>query len=244
MTLDARPAAPLLEAQGLGVRVRGDRALLQGVDVSARAGEVVGVLGPNGAGKSTLLEAIVGLRDGVSGEVRVSGRPLTTFAERARAFAYMPDDAALPEELSVRAVLGAAAGHDASRRLALGGLLNARAGRLSRGESKRVWLAWTLAQEKPLFLLDEPFGAFDPRQLREVLPVVRTAAERGAAVIATIHQMRTAELVADRLLLLASGRALAFGTLDELRAQVALPGAPLDDVFLALLDAEGADAAS
>src|SRR5688572_21242966 len=50
--------------------------------------------------------------------------------------------------------------------------------------------------------------------------------------------MRTAELVADRLLLLASGHALAFGTLDELRAKAGLPGAPLDDAFLALLDAE------
>lgn len=237
------PAAPSLEVRALGVKAPGGRELVRDVSFSVRAGEVVAVLGPNGAGKSTLLEAVAGLRERVSGEVQIAGRRLASFSEHARAFAYMPDDAALPDELSVRTVLGAAAGHEAARRLALGGLLGARSARLSRGESKRVWLAWALAQNKPLLLLDEPFGAFDPRQLRDVLPVVRAAAERGAGVIATIHQMRTAELVADRLLLLASGRAIAFGTLDELRERAGLPGAPLDDVFLALLDAEAPDAA-
>jgi ABC-2 type transport system ATP-binding protein len=244
MALRATEAEVSLDVRALGVRVRGGRALLHDVSFSARAGEIVGVLGPNGAGKSTLLEAVAGLREGTVGEVWSRGRRLASFAERARAFAYMPDDALLPEELSVRTALGAAARHDAARRLSLEGLLGARSGRLSRGESKRVWLAWALAQEKPVLLLDEPFGAFDPRQLRDVLPVVRAAAERGTAVIATIHQMRTAELVADRLLLLAAGRVVAFGTLGELRERAGLSGAPLDDVFLALLDAEGPRAAS
>lgn len=244
MASGAFGAEASLDVRALGVRVREGRELLRHVSFTARAGEVVAVIGPNGAGKSTLLEAIAGLREGVTGEVRAGGRPLATFSERARTFAYMPDEAALPEELDVRTALGAASRHDAARALGLEGLLGARAGHLSRGESKRAWLAWAIAQEKPVLLLDEPFGAFDPRQLRDVLPIVRAAAEHGTTVVVTIHQMRTAELVADRLLLLASGRPVAFGTLGELRAKAGAAGASLDDVFLALLDADAPHAAS
>jgi ABC-2 type transport system ATP-binding protein len=162
--------------------------------------------------------------------VRWDGRELASLRERARVLAYMPDELVLPDEMPIALALGVErAGLD------VGPLLAARGGELSRGEAKRVQLAAALATDRPLLLLDEPFGAFDPRQLRAIVPEVREAA-RDRALLVTVHQMRTAERVADRIVLLAGGRVIADGSVAELRARTSLPDAPFDDVFLALLE--------
>ena len=81
--------------------------MVDSVSITAAAGEVVAVVGPNGAGKSTLLEAVVGLVPSTTTLLAAAGTPIRSFAQRAQAFAYMPDDARLPEEVSVRTLLGA-----------------------------------------------------------------------------------------------------------------------------------------
>ena len=229
-----------LEVDGLGVRA-GGRDVLGGVSFGVARGEVLAVLGPNGAGKTTLLEALAGLRP-YEGRVRAMGRVVERFADRARAIAFLPDEAVLPEEASVRTALGLArAGTLAARFGVSDDVLGARASEVSRGESKRAELAATLGLGRPIALLDEPFAALDPRQLAALLPAFREVV-RDAAVVVTVHQMSTAERVADRLLLLSAGRAIAHGTLEELRARAGRPGAALDEVFLALLEAEDARA--
>jgi ABC-type multidrug transport system ATPase subunit len=149
----------------------------------------------------------------------------------------MPDDVLLPQEASLGDALGLSRDDALVGTLELSSLLSARATEVSKGEAKRAQLAATLKLGRPVVLLDEPFGAFDPRQLRALLPLFRGAVAE-VAVVVTVHQMRTAEIVADRLLLLSGGRAIAFGTLDELRARIDAPRASLDDIFLRLLDAE------
>jgi ABC-2 type transport system ATP-binding protein len=216
--------------------------VLDGVSLEARQGEVIGVLGPNGSGKTTLLEAIAGLRETHHGWVSFKGHRLHAFRDRASCLAYMPDDPVLPEEASLAVALGLSPEDDLVERFGLGGLLDARATEVSRGESKRAQLCATLKLARPVALLDEPFGAFDPRQLASLVPLFREATKDVAAIV-TVHQMRTAELVADRLLLLSEGRVVAFGTLDELRARAGAPGAVLDEVFLRLLESEGASRA-
>ena len=230
-------AAPALAVRNLTV-VREGRTVLRDVSFEVKAGEVVAIIGPNGAGKSTLLEAIVGLRRARSGSVAVLGRPVTVFAESAGAFAYMPDEAVMPEETSVRRELGVAPdvrGDPLALALGIVPLLGASSGRLSHGEGKRVALYQALRLARPIVALDEPFGAFDPRQLEVMLPLVRARAEAGAAVVLTVHQMTTAERVADRILLLADGNAVAFGSTSELQERAGLPDATLEQVFLALL---------
>jgi ABC-type multidrug transport system ATPase subunit len=224
-----------LDVDGLRVRL-GAREILGGVSLSVRTGEVLAVVGPNGAGKTTLLECIAGLRRAEAGTVAWQAHALHGLRQRARVMSFMPDEVVLPSETNVAVALGIDPRARVVENLAVGSLLAARGDELSRGEAKRVQLAAALAPGRPVVLLDEPFAAFDPRQLRAILPAV-SAATREAAVVVTVHQMRTAELVADRLLLLADGRVLALGTIDDLRARARLPGAPLDDVVLALLDA-------
>ncbi len=221
---------------GLEVDAVGARFGLASATLRARPGELVAVVGPNGAGKTTLLECIAGLRPTTRGAVRWHGRELRSQRDRASVLAYMPDELVLPDEMSLVLALGIDRAAPSVAALDVGALLDARGREVSRGEAKRVQLAAALATDRPLLLLDEPFGAFDPRQLRAVLPAVRDAA-RGRTLLVTVHQMRTAELVADRVVLLAGGRAIADGTVPELRARAALPDAPFDDVFLALLEA-------
>ena len=227
---------------------RGGRRVLDRVSFAAHAGEVLAIVGPNGAGKTTLLEAIVGLVPSTSTRFTARGEVIDAFARRARTFAYMPDDARLPEEVSVRTLLapwlhesGSAPGY--GRRLGVDDLLDRRSAELSRGEAKRVWLALTLSLARPILVLDEPFGAFDPLQLDAILDVVRDCARAGATVLASVHQMSTAERIADRIVLLADGRSVANGTLAELRALAGGEMTSFEDVFRRLLS-DGANRAA
>lgn len=224
---------PKLAASRLAV-VRGSRTVLDGASFEANAGEILAVLGPNGAGKTTLLEAMVGVLPRAGGNVSAGGKNLVTFRDHASAFAYMPDDASLPNEVSIDTLLG----HERSpieEALGVTQFRSARAGELSRGEAKRVWLALTLSQDRDIAVLDEPFGAFDPLQLDGVLDVVREHARTGRVVVVTIHQMSTAERIAHRVVMLANGRVAACGSLDELAASHGARSASAEDVFRAVL---------
>jgi ABC-2 type transport system ATP-binding protein len=234
----------MLEVRDVTVRA-GSRALLEGVSFAAEAGEIVGVIGPNGAGKTTLLEVLVGLRRTDSAVVTFRGERLESFRDRARTFAFLPDAAELASELDVRALVThalqfrprpAALVDELRDALRIADLLEVPAGVLSRGERQRVALFCALAVDRPVVVLDEPFNAFDPLQLGEVLGAVRRVSEAGAAVITTVHQLRDAQKIAHRVLLLADGRRVAWGDLDSLREQANRPGAELEDVFIALLE--------
>jgi ABC-type multidrug transport system ATPase subunit len=223
----------------------GSRTLIDGVSFEASPGEVVAIIGPNGAGKTTLLEAILGLRRADCANVTLGAEALDTFSKRARAFAYVPDAPELASELDVRGVvehaleLRARDGALVERlREAFGvsPLLDMPCGVLSRGERQRVALYCALAVDRPVVVLDEPFNAFDPLQLREVLAAVRRVAEAGSAIVTTIHQLGDAEKIAGRLLLLAGGRRVAWGDLASLRREAGVLGGSLEDVFVALLE--------
>jgi ABC-type multidrug transport system ATPase subunit len=241
--------APTLSVEGLSLR-RNGRAVLDGVTFEAAGGEVVALIGPNGAGKTTLLECLTGLQRADRGTVSFRGAALTSLTARSAVFAFMPDDAEAPAELTVREWVAFAARvhrtppervRQLSGWLRVESLLAARAGDLSRGERRRVALCATLCAERPVVVLDEPLGAFDPRQLRDVLSVLQGVAAAGAVLVVSVHQMSDAEKIADRILLLSGGRVVAFGSLPVLRAQArAEADVPLEAVFLALLG--GADA--
>jgi len=230
--MGAHPARRL-EAAALTARA-GGREVLAAVTFDVAVGEIVAIVGPNGAGKTTLLECIAGLRP-ATGSVRFDGHTLQTWSDRARIMSYMPDELVLPPEVGVGLALGIAARSAFAARLGIADLLAARGNELSRGEQKCCQLCAAFDLDRPVILLDEPLGAFDPRQLRSLIPLLREVAAT-RAILLTVHQMRSAELVADRIAMIAGGRLIAAGTVAELRAQAGLDDAPFDDVFLALLD--------
>ena len=100
---------------------------------------------------------------------------------------------------------------------------------------RSIALFCALAVERPVVILDEPFGAFDPLKLRDVLSTVRRVADAGASVLATVHHLGDAAKIASRFLILAEGRGIAWGTLESLQVTAGVPGGTLEDVFVALL---------
>ncbi|MBB6344283.1 iron complex transport system ATP-binding protein [Nonomuraea muscovyensis] len=219
----------MIETDALSVRL-GEREVLTEVGLRVRRGEWLAVIGPNGAGKSTLVKAVMGLV-AHRGEVILDGRPGDALRprERARLVAYAPQTPALPPDMTVfeYALLGRTPyipylGRESRRdkeitasvldRLDLTGLAARRAGELSGGERQRVVLARALAQQAPVLLLDEPTTALDLGHQQQVLELVdRLRLADGLTVVTTLHDLTVAGLYADRLLLLAAGRAVAVG---------------------------------
>ncbi|MEV7279532.1 heme ABC transporter ATP-binding protein [Streptomyces sp. NPDC093111] len=221
------PGGTVAEAVGLRV-ARGRRAVLDGVDVAVRAGEVLALVGPNGAGKSTLLAALAGDLAPAGGEVRIAGRPAGawTAAELALRRAVLPQDAALAFPFPVAEVVRmgrapwagtvreAEDGAAVAEALALTETAEF-AGRpfpaLSGGERARVALARVLAQRAGLLLLDEPTAALDLRHQELVLRVCRERAAAGDAVVVVLHDLGLAAAHADRVAVLHEARVVAAG---------------------------------
>src|SRR5262249_6404966 len=146
------PVCGMIDAGLIVYRVsveRGGRPVLTDVSFALAPGSIVAVVGPNGAGKSSLLEAILGLLPISGGRVTFDGRRLPTVPARAAVFSYMPDEAEPPSEVRVGTLLAHAErfgrppahlAHHLAERLGVGRLASERAGRLSRGEKRRVSL--------------------------------------------------------------------------------------------------------
>ncbi|BCL31080.1 hemin import ATP-binding protein HmuV [Streptomyces aurantiacus] len=224
------PVAPgdvLAEAADLHVRL-GAREVLSGVDVEARAGEVLALVGPNGAGKSTLLGALAADLPAAGGVVRVHGRPVSDWSapELALRRAVLPQSASLsfpfPVEDVVRMGRAPWAGRreeeedDAAVASAMAatevtGFAARPFSALSGGERARVALARVLAQRARLLLLDEPTAALDLRHQELVLRVCRERAREGDAVVVVLHDLGLAAAYAHRVVILCAGRAVADG---------------------------------
>lgn len=224
----------LLEARGLHAAY-GPTPALQGLDAAIPAGEVVALLGENGSGKSTFLKVIARILAPTAGELLLEGRPLTALSRRqtARRIAYVPQSVdlvfpipCLDLVLQGRAPHGSGFSADSpeDRRRALEAmracdverLAERDASALSGGERRRVFLARALAQEAEIWLLDEPTSGLDPRHRLEFLDTLtRAHRERGTTVLLVTHEIDLAGELADRLVLMRDGRALAQGPSSE-----------------------------
>jgi ABC-2 type transport system ATP-binding protein len=235
----------LIQANGFTKRY-GRLTALEDVSFSIRDGEVLGLIGPNGSGKTTLFECLGGVLALDRGTVTRDGLPLSP-RERAARFFYLPDGIAPWPAQSVEWALGFAVdffGGCADRRdelvvrLALGPILRAPIGTLSKGQRKRALLAVGLLMPHPVLLADEPFEGLDLRQARELVVTLRAHAASGRTLFLSIHQITDAARVCDRFVLLSNGRTCGEGTLPELAAIAGRAGAPaqddLEEVFLAL----------
>ncbi|KQB83125.1 heme ABC transporter ATP-binding protein [Corynebacterium oculi] len=220
---------PVIEARGIGVRVRG-RELLRGVSLGAYPGEVLGLIGPNGAGKSTLLAALAGDRAPSSGEVMLAGRPYGEYRSReaARLRAVMTQDTSVSFAHLVRDVvaLGRTPWPREPQRdreiidyalgvLNLHELQERDITTLSGGERARVALARVIAQQARCVLLDEPTAAMDVGYQEHTLHLARHLVAAGVAVIVVLHDLGAASRFCDRLALLCDGRLVEVGTPEE-----------------------------
>ena len=209
------PTQPLAEARAASMRF-GELTAVDAVDLRVFPGEVVGLLGANGAGKTTLIRCILGLIRVSSGEVLLFGEPPSR-ATRAR-LGYVPQGLGLYEDLTVAENLAfSAAAYGGSEAVLQGELAEARdalVGDLPLGLRRRAAFAIALGHHPDLLVLDEPTSGVDPLQRARLWETIRASAERGAGVLVTTHHLGEAEQC-DRLVVLASGRVVAAGTLDD-----------------------------
>src|SRR5437764_1069254 len=209
-----------VQARGFTKRY-GRLTALEDVSFSIRDGEVLGLIGPNGSGKTTLFECLGGVLPLDRGTVRRDGLTLSSRDRAAQCF-YLPDGIAPWPAQSVEWALGFAIeffGGLADRRdelivrLALGPILHAPIGALSKGQRKRALLAVGLLMPHPILLADEPFEGLDLRQARELAVTLRAQAAAGRTLFLSIHQISDAARVCDRFVLLSEGRVRGEGTL-------------------------------
>lgn len=237
-----------LETRDLAKRF--DRPAVDGLDLRVRAGEFYVLLGPNGAGKTTTLRMTTGLLKPDRGSVTVFGvDALADPVGAKRLMAWLSDEPMIYERLTPREYLSFIAGlwnigrgtAEAKARELLGMLgLADHAGQrcegLSKGMRQKVALAGALIHEPRLIILDEPFTGLDAASARLAKTMLRDRVAAGCSVIMTTHILDVAERMADRVGVMAKGRLIAEGTLDELRHQAGAGFATLEDTFLALVE--------
>ena len=204
-------------------------AAVDGVSFDVDKGEVVGFLGPNGAGKSTTLRIIAGFLGMTSGKVTVAGHDIRdeSFAARQK-IGYMPEAVPLYPEMRVAEYLGfraelkrvprrdrAAFVDDAMTKANVDDVANVLIGSLSKGYRQRVGLADALVARPPLLILDEPTAGLDPNQIREVREVIKNLGKEHTVLLST-HILSEVEASCSRVVVIAKGKLVAEGTMDDL----------------------------
>lgn len=225
------PHSPAVEVRGLVKRYDG-RAVVDGLDLSASAGQVTAVLGPNGAGKTTTVECCEGLREPDAGTVRVLGLdPVADGPALRPVVGVMLQDGGLPTGVRAREMLDHVArmhAHpwdtdDLTERLGLGSFSRTTVRRLSGGQRQRLALAVAVVGRPRVVFLDEPSAGMDPQSRLAVWQLVRELRDGGAAVILTTHLMEEAQDLADHVVVVDHGGVIAQGSVPQLLASAVDP---------------------
>ncbi|MCP2278645.1 ABC transporter ATP-binding protein [Nocardia amikacinitolerans] len=211
------------------VRRFGGTVAVDDVSFTVMPGALTGFVGGNGAGKTTTMRMIMGVLALHGGELRWQGRPVTA-ADR-RSFGYMPEERGLYpkqpvfDQLVYLARLRGQSAADARRRAKellerfdLGGRAKDKLESLSLGNQQRVQIAAAVIAEPSLLILDEPFSGLDPAAVDSMADLLREFADRDVPVLFSSHQLDLVERLCDRLVILASGRVVGQGSVDELRS--------------------------
>jgi len=226
-----------------------NRPAVDHLDLTIRAGEFYALLGPNGAGKTTTLRMVAGLLRPDAGTIHIHGiDALADPVAAKRCVAWISDEPMIYDKLTPLEYLEFVAGlwgiaareaqmraHELIEWLGLSAHANARCEGLSKGMRQKVALAGALVHDPSMIILDEPLTGLDAGSARQVKSVLRERVAQGGTVIMTTHILEVAERMADRIGVIAAGRLIAQGTLEELRGQAGRGAASLEDTFLALV---------
>jgi ABC-2 type transport system ATP-binding protein len=211
-----------------GVRKRfGKIQALDGFDLAVKRGELLAVLGPNGAGKSTAISLLLGLQSPDEGSAELFGHAPQEIDGRRR-IGVMMQEVALPSAMRPRELLGQVASYypipydvDAViARLSLQGLLKRPYGKLSGGQKRQVQFALAICGRPELLFLDEPTVGLDVQSREALWKVIRELLHEGCSIVLTTHYLEEAEALANRVAVMARGRLVTSGTVDEIRANV------------------------
>lgn len=206
----------------------GKTVALDGLDLEVRRGELLAVLGPNGAGKTTAISLMLGLQQPDSGAVTLFGKSPQSLETR-RNIGVMMQDAVLAEELRVREQIDLAASYypdpltpeEVLEMTHTRPLADRAYGKLSGGQKRQAQFAVALCGRPKLLFLDEPTVGLDVQARSAMWDTLRQLVKDGASIVLTTHYIEEAEMLADRVAVLARGKVIASGTVTEMRALIA-----------------------
>ena len=230
------------------------------LSLTIKRGEFYALLGPNGAGKTTTLRMVAGLLKPDAGSISICGiDAVKDPVEAKRIMAWVPDEPLIYDKLDPIEYLEFVAGlwaMDAAKAerqarelvqlLGLDAHASTRCQGLSKGMRQKVALAGALIHDPQLIILDEPLTGLDAGSARQVKAVLKDRVAAGTTVIMTTHILEVAERMAERIGVIAHGRLIAEGTLDELSAKAGPKSGggetSLEEIFLTLVAGESAAA--
>jgi ABC-2 type transport system ATP-binding protein len=233
----------MIEVEALVKSYRGLTAV-DAVSFQVAPGEVLGLVGPNGAGKTTTLRCLAGILPPNSGRIRLAGFDLSRESVQAKQnLAFMPDEPKLFEYLTVADHLAFSARlyqvEDAEAKaralveeLELSGKEQSFPSELSRGMKQKLVIACGLLHDPKVLIFDEPLTGIDPGGIRRMKQTIVRRASAGASVILSSHLLHLVEEICARVLILAQGRAVMIGTLEEVRARFGGDQGSLEEAFL------------
>jgi lipopolysaccharide export system ATP-binding protein len=221
----------LVRVEGLEKSYRG-RRVVNGVDMSVKAGEIVGLLGKNGAGKTTSFYMIVGLIQPDAGRIVFQGRDISSLPmyQRARlGIGYLSQEPSIFRRLTVEenimAILETLNLSKEERQerlrhlldgLGLTRLAKQKAITLSGGERRRLEITRALVTNPSFLMLDEPFSGVDPIAVHDVQEIIGRLRDMGLGILITDHSVRETLAIVDRAYLMCEGRILCEGDRDFL----------------------------
>ncbi|MGG2016309.1 ABC transporter ATP-binding protein [Bacillus sp. S10(2024)] len=231
------------------------RPVLQNISFSVKKGELVGLIGLNGAGKSTTIKHIIGLMEPKQGHITINGKTLKDDMTAYRSsFSFIPETPVLYEELTLEEHLKLTAmayGIDEKeydkrvdkllKEFRMKNRLKWFPSHFSKGMKQKVMIMSAFLVEPPLYIVDEPFVGLDPLAIQSLLQMMDQMKKSGAGILMSTHILATAERYCDSFIILHQGEIRAQGTLKQLQSEFHMPGATLDDIYIALTKEEDAD---
>ncbi len=208
-----------MKIEDLSAGYRG-KAVVSGVNLEIKKGEIISFIGPNGAGKSTLLKTLYRELTPVAGAVFIDGADVSkmTLKELAKKLSIVTTDRIKPEHMTCREVVMAGrlpyadgfgvlgkedrqAAEDAIALMKIEGFADKQFNNLSDGQKQRTLIARAIAQSPEYLVMDEPTSYLDIRYRLELMEVLEGLAKKGVTIVMSIHELELAVSVSDRLLL-------------------------------------------
>ncbi len=231
---------------------KSDFNAVDGISLTVREGEIVGILGPNGAGKTTLLRMMSKLMKPTDGmvSIRINNVEISDDIEVKRHIGYLSNNTKLYGRLSTRELLqmlGVIYGiseEDTKRRideisevLSMDSFLDNRIEKLSTGQTQRASIARCLVHDPQVYIFDEPTLGLDIISSAAIVDFMKEERKRGKTVLYSTHYMEEAEYLCDRIIMIHHGRIIGEGTPKELRMQTGHDS--LRDIFAGLIAENG-----
>ena len=224
--------------------------VLKDVNFEVGDGQLVGLIGLNGAGKSTTINEIIGLLTPYKGEIRIDGLQLRENPSAYRKkIGFIPETPSLYEELTLREHIETVAmAYDIEQEDAfecverlltifrLKDKLDWFPVHFSKGMKQKVMIICAFVVDPSLFIVDEPFLGLDPVAIADLIQLLEEEKKKGKSILMSTHVLDSAEKMCDSFVILHKGQVRAKGNLAELRQQFQMPGASLNDIYLALTE--------